>query len=253
MRITFLGTGNAFAPQRDWECILVNEAIVLDAGPSLLVNLKRAQCDPTRINHIFISHFHGDHFFGLPFLLLEYYFISRTDAPLAIIGPAGIEEKVRRAMMLAYPDIMQGGWPRPMTFVEAIPGTIQTANGVTFSAVEVAHIPNYPAYGYRLHLDEAILAYSGDTGMSESIYTLIDGARVVILEAASQEVSAVHLGREALREVMAKLPQDCAVFLSHLDTPGAEPWREFNAVIPNDLASYTISFPTDRVPEVAHG
>lgn len=253
MKITFLGTGNAFAPQRDWGCILVNESILLDAGPSLLVNLKRLALDPTRINYIFITHFHADHFFGLPFLLLEYLFVSPTDTPLTIIGPPGVEALIRNTMTLAYPDIMQHGWPRPIRFVEAQPGAATTIDDLTFTAVEMDHgteiiIP----YGYRIMLPDGELAYSGDTRMTEALFDLVEQAHVLILEATSGETSSIHLGRDALRQILPHLMKDSVVFLNHLDTLSADPWSDFNVIIPHDLQTYQLDLSPEHSPEVRH-
>ena len=109
MEITFLGTGNAFAPGRSWAAMLVNRHIMLDAGPAVLMNMKKLGVDPAEVTHIFITHFHGDHFLGLPFLFLEYNFMSKTDKPLWITGPVGIEDKARQALELAYPDVAPRG------------------------------------------------------------------------------------------------------------------------------------------------
>ena len=240
MQITFLGTGNAFAPQRDWACILVNDTILLDAGPSVLVNMKRLQRSPAQLRHIFISHFHGDHFFGLPFLLLDMYFVSTTEDSLTLIGPPGIEERVRQLMMLAYPDIMTRGWPRPITFVEAQPGTRQSVDGLSFTAVSVHHADDYlQPFGYRLYLDDGILAYSGDTAMTPALQELMTDARVIILEAASQDESTVHLGRRSLQALLARTPAGSHILLNHLDTPDAEAWQDLPVTVPRDLQQFT--------------
>ncbi|MHB9026238.1 MAG: MBL fold metallo-hydrolase [Armatimonadota bacterium] len=253
MKLTYLGSGNAFVPQRDWSCILVNDTILLDAPPTVLGNMKRLNLDPTQLRHIFISHFHGDHFFGLPFLLLEYHFNSRTDEPLAMIGPPGIEEIVRQVMTLAYPDVAQFGWPRPVSFTEVRAGEIHTVDGLSFSAVPVPHVP-FPqeAFGYRLHLDDGILAYSGDTEMSDALFALIADANAVILEASAQEVSPIHLGRQALRQILQRLPAHCPVFLNHLDTPDATAWQDLPVIVPDDLHSYLIHFTSSAQPEVTY-
>jgi ribonuclease BN (tRNA processing enzyme) len=250
MRITFLGTGNAFAPGRDWSCILVEEAILLDAGPTVLANLKHLGADPARIRHIFISHFHGDHFLGLPFLLLEYHFKTRTTAPLTIIGPAGIAALVTRAMELAFPDIAVRGWPRPLHFVEVTPGTPQEADGLSFEAVPMEHSRDtLDAYGYRLHLPDGILAYSGDTGMTPALETLLDGARAVILEATEQDASPLHLSPAAIRALRDRLPAACTVLLTHLDRVDASTWAGFDVRVPNDLETITL----EAVPGMARG
>ena len=253
MKLTFLGTGNAFAPRRDWGCVLVNDALLLDAGPSLLVNLKRLSLDPARIGHVFLSHFHGDHFFGLPFLLLEYRFLAKTDALLAVIGPPGVEERVRAAAMLAYPDIFAAGWPRPLQFVEARDGETATVNGIAFTPVAMRHgNREMQAFGYRIALPDGALAYTGDTTMTNAVYDLIDGARVLLLEATSEEESPVHLGRTALRQVLSRAPRDSAAFLTHFDTPDAEAWADLGAILPNDLDTFHVTIPAAGPPEVRH-
>jgi ribonuclease BN (tRNA processing enzyme) len=251
MNITYLGSGNAFAHHRFWGCILVNDTIMLDASPILLWSMKRLGVSPASIRHIFLSHFHGDHFFGLPFLFLEYHFVTNTSDPLVIIGPPGVEDKVTEVMTLAYPDVMRMGWPRPLMFIEADPSQPLTVEGLTFETVEMEH-SIVTAYGYRLHLPDGILAYSGDTGMTEALYRLVEDAQVIILEADSQETSSVHLGRQALRTVLNNVPGNAVVFLTHLDAADAEPWTEFGVIVPDDLQRYTLTFVPDGMPEVSY-
>jgi ribonuclease BN (tRNA processing enzyme) len=241
MQIAFLGTGNAFVPQRDWSCLLVNGTILLDAGPTALANLKRLPVDPAAVRHVFISHFHGDHCFGLPFLLLDHHFMSRTETPLAIIGPPGVEAWTRQAMTLAFPDVAGKGWPRPITFVEAEAGMTRTVDGLTYTPVQVAHGDGLlQAFGYRLSLPDGVLAYSGDTRMTASLYTLIAEARVVILEATEFDAPLYHLGRPEIVMLLAALPAECTVFLTHLDSPGPGPWGDLPVIIPEDLQTFTL-------------
>ncbi|HEY3418031.1 MAG TPA: ATP-binding protein, partial [Armatimonadota bacterium] len=180
-----------------------------------------------------------------------YHFASRTTEPLAIIGPPGVEEVVRQVMAMAYPDVALLGWPRPVHFTEVREGEVQTVDGLTFSAVPVPHLPApQQAFGYRLHLEDGILAYSGDTEMSETLFALVDQAAAVILEASAQEVSTIHLGRQALREILHYLPAKCPVFLNHLDTPDATAWQDMPVIVPDDLQSYLIDFSAKDMPEV---
>lgn len=241
MRIAFLGTGNAFAPGRAWSCLLVDGTILLDAGPAVLAALKRLPAAPAAIRHVFISHFHGDHCLGLPFLLLEYHFLSRTAAPLTIVGPPGVEAWTRAAMRLAFPDVAEKAWPRPITFVEAQAGAPQTVDGLTFSAVPMAHADGLlEAFGYRLHLPDGVLAYSGDTRMTDALYALIDDARAIVLEATEIDESVYHLSRTEIAALLAAVPADRTVFLTHLDSPDPTPWQDLPVVIPEDLESFAL-------------
>jgi len=92
LELTFLGSGNAFAsaPERYWSSFLANGRYLFDAPPTLLPHLKRLGMAPTNIEVVFISHFHGDHFMGLPFLFLEHVYLTERRDDLFIVGPPGV-------------------------------------------------------------------------------------------------------------------------------------------------------------------
>lgn len=64
---------------------------LIDAGEGTQVQLRRHKLKFQRINHIFISHLHGDHFYGLIGLISTYMLLNRQ-ADLHIYGPKGIKE-----------------------------------------------------------------------------------------------------------------------------------------------------------------
>ena len=77
-------------------------ACLLDCGATALVAMRRFAIDPGRINAIFLSHLHGDHFAGVLFLLLEQHFIAQRDRPLLIAGPVGTEGRVMAASTCSF-------------------------------------------------------------------------------------------------------------------------------------------------------
>jgi len=72
MRLTVVGCGDAFGSGgRGNACFLVESGTVtlaLDFGATALVGLRRLGLDPNRLDAVVLSHLHGDHFGGLPFL-----------------------------------------------------------------------------------------------------------------------------------------------------------------------------------------
>ncbi|HJM86933.1 MAG TPA: MBL fold metallo-hydrolase, partial [Candidatus Thalassarchaeaceae archaeon] len=75
--VKFLGSGNAFCPDgRMHSLVLIDEKILVDAPPTIIPQLKRANLSPADINTLFITHWHGDHIFGFPFFILERKYIS---------------------------------------------------------------------------------------------------------------------------------------------------------------------------------
>ena len=73
---------------------------LIDCGEGTQVLLRKAKVKFTHIKHIFISHLHGDHFYGLPGLISTFRLLGR-EAPLHIYGPVGIREAVTLLLKLS--------------------------------------------------------------------------------------------------------------------------------------------------------
>ncbi|MCM4165191.1 MULTISPECIES: ribonuclease Z [unclassified Arenibacter] len=70
-----------------------NQLFLIDCGEGTQVQLRKSKIKFSRINHILISHLHGDHFFGLPGLISTFRLLGRTNE-LHIYGPKGIKEAI---------------------------------------------------------------------------------------------------------------------------------------------------------------
>jgi ribonuclease Z len=70
-----------------------NHLFLIDCGEGTQVALRKHKIKFSRINHIFISHLHGDHFFGLPGLVSTFQLLGR-EKELHIYGPKGIKEVI---------------------------------------------------------------------------------------------------------------------------------------------------------------
>lgn len=73
--------------------------ILIDCGEGTQVELRRRKIKFSRINHIFISHLHGDHFFGLPGLISTMRLLGR-EKELHVYGPKGIKEAITLLLKL---------------------------------------------------------------------------------------------------------------------------------------------------------
>jgi ribonuclease BN (tRNA processing enzyme) len=102
VRVLFLGTGDAFsAGGRHQAAYLIQGpegSLLLDCGSSFLAALKSCKLMANPIDAIFISHLHGDHFAGLPFLFLHWTEVEPRFKPLTIIGPPEVERRVMHVL-----------------------------------------------------------------------------------------------------------------------------------------------------------
>src|SRR6185369_48202 len=104
VQVTVLGGGDAFCSGANLNAAYLVESaqstFLVDCGPTVLYALKKQGIDTARIDFVIVSHLHGDHFGGIPFLLLEYMYERPRTRPLVVLGPPGIEDRVRSAFRL---------------------------------------------------------------------------------------------------------------------------------------------------------
>lgn len=104
MKITILGcyaaTPRSFTNPSSQVLDIQNNLFLIDCGEGTQVQLRRNKIKFSRIKHIFISHLHGDHFFGLVGLVSTFRLLNR-EAELHIYGPKGIKEIITLQLKLA--------------------------------------------------------------------------------------------------------------------------------------------------------
>lgn len=97
MRLTILGcyaaTPRTFTNPTSQVLEIQNHLFLIDCGEGTQVQLRKYRVKFSRIKHIFISHLHGDHFFGLPGLISTFRLLGRENE-LHIYGPKGIREAI---------------------------------------------------------------------------------------------------------------------------------------------------------------
>lgn len=178
--VTCLGSGAALCMKRFWSSLVIDGRILLSLPPTAVAQMHRVGVRPEAIDHIFISHRHADHFFGLPFFLLLYAFALERVDPLYIIGPVGTEEASRDLYNLAWPE--NGKTLRvPLRYVEVEEEGQYEAGDLAFDAVRMAHF-GMDAFGYRFACGDRSIAFTGDTGDGPQVDRLLRGADVLITE-----------------------------------------------------------------------
>jgi ribonuclease BN (tRNA processing enzyme) len=186
--VTFAGSGDAFGSGGRYQaCIHLRghggqAPVLLDCGATSLTALRALGIDPGEIAAVFVSHLHGDHFGGLPFLILDGQFTRRT-APLTVAGPPGTERRLTEAMECLFPGSSAVARRFAVQTVELEPGTAATVGGVRVAGWEVDHPSGAPALALRLGLANRVIAYTGDTAWTGALPGVAAGADLLIAEA----------------------------------------------------------------------
>ncbi len=104
MKVTVLGNNSAlpaFGRHPTSQVVSVyGEEILLDCGEATQIQMQRYDIRWRKMHHIFISHLHGDHYFGLPGLITSMSLLGRT-APLHLYAPAGLEKIINDILAVA--------------------------------------------------------------------------------------------------------------------------------------------------------
>lgn len=190
MRVKFLGVGEAFDEMLPNTSIWVRaeeeggkSSVLLDCGFTAPPRFWASCPDPDDLDAVWISHFHGDHFFGIPALLTRLWETGRRK-PLLIIGQEGVGRVVSQAIRLAYASVMDK-FGFELKFLDLEPGNTLEAAGFTWRAAESGHPQRDLAL--RLERGEISLFYGGDGPPTDDALELARGCGLVIHEAFSIE------------------------------------------------------------------
>lgn len=198
MDVTVVGSGDAFgAGGRFQTCIAVGTRILVDCGATSLTALRQQDFDPNEIRTVVITHLHGDHFGGLPFLILDGQFRRRTE-DLTIFGPPGTSERLTTAMETLYPGSSQVQRRFQIHVVEHDNRRTHEVDDVRITPFEVRHASGALAYAVQLETPSGSVAYSGDTEWTDALLDAADGVDLFLCEGYSPTPIRWHLDLEAL-------------------------------------------------------
>jgi len=209
MRFTFIGCGDAFGSGgRLQTCFHVAGAranFLIDCGASSLIGLKAQRIPLNAIQTIFVTHFHADHFGGIPFFMLNAQLLSKRRESLTIAGPPGLSTWFERVMETAFPGSSKTVPKFPVSLVEISPDERRTVAGVNVQSFQAKHgDPGGLCFSYRFETEGKIIAYTGDTEWTDALISAAKDADLFVAEAYFFEKKVkMHLD---LQSLAARLP-----------------------------------------------
>jgi ribonuclease BN (tRNA processing enzyme) len=220
MQLRFVGSGDAFGSGGRYNtCFHVTGASVnflIDCGASSLPALKRLDIIRNDIELILITHFHGDHFAGLPCFLLDAQFARRT-RPLVVAGPQGIETRLTQLMEALFEHSSKTKQRFDLSVVALNPEECRSFGAVTVTPYPVVHGESGgPFLAYRIEAEGRVITYSADTEWTETLIPAARNADLFIAEAYTYDkIVKNHL---SLKTLEARLPEINArrLILTHM-------------------------------------
>ncbi len=238
LNVVLCGAGSPLPdPTRSGPCVLViagQRVMVVDVGSGAVRRIGPAGIPMSKIEDVFLTHFHSDHIDGLGELLMQRWAGGSRDAPLPVHGPKGVEDVVA-GFNQAYahddsyrvahhgpkiiPPTGAGGVAMPFDLPAEGQGlVVLDVDGLKVTAFAVSHPPITPAVGYRFDYLGRSVVISGDTTKSANLQKFAEGADVLVHEALNPDL--VRIMTDAATEAgAANLAQITRDILTYHTTP----------------------------------
>lgn len=219
MFVQSLGCGDAFGSggrlNSSFFIRTKTRGILLDCGASVLIALKKQNLSAADVDIILISHLHGDHFGGLPFMLCEIIALGKRNKPLTIIGPPATEERTKQVLESFFPGVSVKE-DTPVTFLTYEPGQVLEFDSLQITAYPVLHSPATHPHALRLVVEGKVIAYSGDTEWSDALIRVSMHADLFICEGSTWKTPVKH--HLSIKELLDRLHgiQAKRIVLTHL-------------------------------------
>jgi ribonuclease BN (tRNA processing enzyme) len=206
MQLQFVGCGDAFGSGGRFNtCFhLVGRKInaLIDCGATSVVSMNKFAINRNEIDTILLTHFHADHFGGLPFFILEGNYVLKRQRGLTIAGPPGLKTRYPALMENAFPGSQAMEWSFPITLREFEIGKRNDVGEIRITPFHVVHDERAgPCLGLRMEIEGKVIAYSGDSQWTDSLIEVGRNADLFICEAYTRDKPvATHMALSLLEK-----------------------------------------------------
>ncbi|MCK6548958.1 MBL fold metallo-hydrolase [Myxococcota bacterium] len=223
MLLTVVGSADAFnASGRAHSSYLLQGeglgTLMIDFGGTSLQALRRLGRSPRDVDALALTHLHGDHVGGLPFLFIDAMYNELRERPLSIVGPIHTRARFEALFRDTYGSVAERPRPFGTTITELLPGAAADVAGLSIEAFAAVHMdpPDQPLCLRITGPAGRVVAFSGDTELCDGLFAAAEGADLLVAECTALAPPAGRHStwadwREALPRVGAK-----RVLFSHL-------------------------------------
>jgi ribonuclease BN (tRNA processing enzyme) len=234
--VRFVGSGDSFGSGGRFQtCILVDgpaSRVAIDFGTSSLIALAQQGIAHNSIDAILLTHLHGDHCGGVPFLLIDAMLAAKRRRPLTIAGPRDLQRRMAEIREALFPGshVMTPGFP--VDWIELEPGRPHQILDLTVTAEAARHTRETNPTSLRVEIGGKTVAYTGDTEWTDGVAAVARDADLLIAECyfytkpikwhltypaiaahrdelGARRVILTHMSREMLDHA-DEVPEECA-------------------------------------------
>lgn len=169
MEFKIIGNGGAYSNGLAYNSFMIGPHILVETPPDIMNSLFAYHIDLKGIQVIYISHYHGDHYFGFPFIALR-LFMEKSEQTIRVYGPQGLKDRLFKLTIMAFGQHPILDWIESyIDFIE-INREAEGAwiGGLEFKTIFMNHFQE--TYGFALFRSKKnIFTYWPDTLWSEDL------------------------------------------------------------------------------------
>jgi ribonuclease BN (tRNA processing enzyme) len=234
--VRFVGSGDSFGSGGRFQtCIVVDgprSRFAIDFGTSSLIALAQQGIEHNSLDAILLTHLHGDHCGGVPFLLIDAMLAAKRTRPLVIAGPRDLRRRMDQIREALFPGSHVMTPKFPLTWTEMEPGKPHTILDLVVTPEPARHTAETNPTALRVEVGGRVVAYTGDTEWTEDVARVARGADLLIAECyfydkpvkwhlnyptlaaqrgalGAKRVILTHMSREMLAQADG-VPEECA-------------------------------------------
>jgi ribonuclease BN (tRNA processing enzyme) len=234
--VRFVGSGDSFGSGGRFQtCIVVDgprSRFAIDFGTSSLIALAQQGIEHNSIDAILLTHLHGDHCGGVPFLLMDAMLSAKRARPLTVAGPRDLQRRMGEIREALFPGSHVMAPKFPLHWIEIESGRPHEILDLVVTAQPARHTQETNPTALRIEMGDKVIAYSGDTEWTEDVAKVARGADLFIAECyfyekpikwhlnypaiaahradmGAKRLILTHMSKEMLAQA-DKVPEECA-------------------------------------------
>jgi ribonuclease BN (tRNA processing enzyme) len=236
VRVRFVGSGDSFGSGGRFQtCIILDgpaTRVAIDFGTSSLIALSRQGIPPNSIDAVLLTHLHGDHCGGVPFLLMDAMLAAKRERALIIAGPTGTQAHLAALQDALFPGSRVMTPRFPLAYQELALGVPTRVLDLVVTPQPARHVVETHPTALRVEVGGRVVAYTGDTEWTDDVARIAAGADLLIAEcyfygkaiknhltyaaiagqvraAGARRIILTHMSTEMLAH-RSEVPEECA-------------------------------------------
>lgn len=231
MKIQVIGSGSMWNKYNS-ACYLIDNNIMIDFPNGTCKYLYRLEIIPNTINNILLTHFHGDHYFDIPFFLLNKS--KSENKNINIYCSKEGKRKIKKIGNLAFPNSFKSAC-NSLNLKYFFNENFKVENYEVHKLL-VDHGKMKPAFGYVFTKDDICVGFTGDTSLCANVEIMSKKCSYLFCDCMFIKGNGKHQGIDNLEYLSKKYP-NCTFVVSHLEDDTREKLKNLkikNIVVPDD-------------------